>query len=221
MSDMRSDEQQFEIDVENIRVIKTEDAAEILGIAGPTIRNYCQELEKKGYPFRKAENGARLFTPDNLVDIKDIFRLVKEKKIGKETAIDIVAMRRLGKKEGKSPIQQASDSNDKGLPVEEIQNLHHEIRYIRESMQGLEEAAAALASRKQMDYLLEKIEGFMDSYMETIKSNQGMLEEYVKTKKENDELKETTKEMIEYIRSQKDKKPGILDRLLGRGKEKD
>lgn len=151
-----------ELEIDEFKLLKTQDIAQNLGIAESTVRKYCQLLADQGYQFRRDETGARIYTDHDQVALLELMKLRKEGKVGLDVACEIVATRRKSRKgtvnvnkENVAPTQNVQPLENKGfendskdLMVQNITELTHEIRYMKDNF----------VTKEQVNYLVQLVE---------------------------------------------------------------
>lgn len=156
-----------ELEIEEYRLLKTQDIARNLGIAESTVRKYCQNLAEKGYDFRRDETGARVYTDHDQVSLLELMKLRKEGKVGLDVAAEIVATRRKSQNESKninnasvlptqsvhSLVNQGSSEFQQDISLQNITEFMHNIRHIKDN----------LVSKDQLNYLVQSVEKVLDS----------------------------------------------------------
>ncbi|MGR6342646.1 hypothetical protein ACU5CE_33445 [Priestia megaterium] len=68
----------------------TKEVAEILKIATPTVRKYCNLMESNGYVFLRNAYNQRAFLQRDIIVLKKIQELIKQKDISVEQAIKTI-----------------------------------------------------------------------------------------------------------------------------------
>jgi DNA-binding transcriptional MerR regulator len=93
------------MNIDEHKVLKTNDIAKNLGIAESTVRKYCKEMEKAGYSFRKDETGARVYLENDQTAIFNLINLRKKSGVSLNMAADIVATRSENSYRPTQPVQ--------------------------------------------------------------------------------------------------------------------
>jgi DNA-binding transcriptional MerR regulator len=168
------------------KTIKTNELAEKLQIKPPTVRKYCQELEKSGYSFMKDDTGARVF---RIKDENVLFQLIRlrEQGVSLESAADAVAIR----------------NHDENAPVSAIQDVRPSV------IRNLGSAIEA-----QTRYIEEKLGEFAENTRELKKQNEDLQDLINKQSEEFlnqiSDLKATLNDLLKSQQEEKSKKKRFL-----------
>jgi DNA-binding transcriptional MerR regulator len=195
-----------ELEIEPFVQLKTQDIAENLGIAESTVRKYCQVLEEKGYQFRRDETGTRIYTDHDQVALLELIKLRKEAKMALDVAADIVVTRRVRKISDVSPTQSVQPLKNQGFSMQNMEQLTHEIRYIKEN----------LVSREQVNYLIQTVEKVLDTNTELLRKLNESEKQKEEIEKENRVLKQKLDVAVEILQrlDEKKEKKGFWQRLF-------
>lgn len=186
------------IEVEDYVVLRTTDIADNLDIGESTVRKYCGVLEKKGYNFRRDENGGRVYTDRDQVALLELMKLRKEAKMALDVAADVVATRRRERKTDVAATQVVQPSSEQVLMSEALKIVRDEMRSINDfrnemtlmkndTRELLEGVKTIIEDRKQYQEGLQRALEMIDKLDDKLK------EETIKNKtlkREIEELKE-------------------------------
>lgn len=155
------------------KTIKTNELAEKLNIKPPTVRKYCQELEKSGYSFMKDDTGARIF---KVKDENVLFQLVRlrDQGVSLESAADAIAIRNQGENDSISAIQDVRPSIIRNLG----EAIEAQTRYIEEKMTDFTEQQRTL--QKQNEDLQDLIQKQREDFQNQMEELKGSLDNLVK-----------------------------------------
>jgi DNA-binding transcriptional MerR regulator len=159
------------------KTIKTNELAEKLQIKPPTVRKYCQELEKSGYSFMKDDTGARVF---RVKDENVLFQLIRlrEQGVSLESAADAVAIRNHDENASISAIQDVRPSVIRNLGGA----IEAQTRYIEEKMGEFAENTREL--KKQNEDLQDLINKQSEEFLDQISDLKVSLNELIKSQQE-------------------------------------
>jgi hypothetical protein len=139
----------------------TKEVAEILKIATPTVRKYCNLMESNGYVFLRNAYNQRAFLQRDIIVLKKIQELIKQKDISVEQAIKTIV--------SDIPSNQLTPSittidNSKDDELQQIMTEIEEIKRDNEQLQTtLEEFKNLMITQqeqilKQQEYIAASIE---------------------------------------------------------------
>jgi biotin operon repressor len=207
MNDVRDQE----IEIEEYKQLKTTDIAANLNIAESTVRKYAQTLEKQGYQFRKDPTLGRLYSNIDELAINELIKLRKDGKVGLDMAAEIVATRRNQQNTNVSPTRNVQPTQSNDIAMQDINELMHDIRYIKENHM----------TKEQMNYFMDSVAKMMDTNTDLLRRLDKAEKAREKADAENIIFKEKLDIAIDYInRSEdertKEKGKGFLGRLFGK-----
>jgi len=139
----------------------TKEVAEMLKIATPTVRKYCNLMESNGYVFLRNAYNQRAFLQRDIIVLKKIQELIKQKDISVEQAIKTIV--------SDIPSNQLIPSittidNNKDNELKQIMTEIEEIKRDNEQLQTtLEEFKKLMVTQqeqilKQQEYIAASIE---------------------------------------------------------------
>lgn len=139
----------------------TKEVAEILKIATPTVRKYCNLMESNGYVFLRNAYNQRAFLQRDIIVLKKIQELIKQKDISVEQAIKTIVSD-IPSNQLTPSITTIDDSKDNEL--QQIMTEIEEIKRDNEQLQTtLEEFKKLMITQqeqilKQQEYIAASIE---------------------------------------------------------------
>jgi DNA-binding transcriptional MerR regulator len=178
----------------------SKEVADLLKVAGSTMRKWCLALEDKGYKFTRGANNSRVFYDRDILLLRRLKSLVQENKMALDTSVKLVLStfeedrRTKAVHEENAVTQDVTVSNDND-------HEHVLLTKVLEKLERMEEFNRTLVSR------LEQRDKYIDEQLH----------------KRNEDITKALREMIETKKliasSQEEKKEenkGFFARLFGK-----
>jgi len=142
----------------NEKAYWSKEVADVLQVAGSTMRKWCLALEDKGYKFDRGANNSRVFYNEDILALRRLKELVQDKKMALDVSVNLVIStfeedtRTRGVHEENTVTQDVTVSNDSG----------HErvlLNQVLDKLEQMEEFNRTLASQleKQNKYIEEQL----------------------------------------------------------------
>ncbi|MGR6342602.1 DUF3967 domain-containing protein [Priestia megaterium] len=74
----------------NEKAYWSKEVADVLQVAGSTMRKWCLALEDKGYKFDRGANNSRVFYNQDILALRRLKELVQDKKMALDTSVSLV-----------------------------------------------------------------------------------------------------------------------------------
>lgn len=168
----------------------SKEVADLLNVAGSTMRKWCLALEDKGYKFTRGANNSRVFYDRDILLLRRLKSLVQENKMALDTSIKLVLStfeedrRTEAVHEENAVTKDVTVSNSNG-------NEHVLMTQVLEKLERMEEFNRTLSSQleKQNKYIEEQLhkrdEHIMSALRETMETRKLIAASQEEKKEEN------------------------------------
>jgi type II secretory pathway predicted ATPase ExeA len=142
----------------------SKEVAEMLKIATPTVRKYCNLMESNGYVFLRNGYNQRAFIQRDIIVLKKIQELIKQKDISVEQAIKTIVSDIPSNQLTPSTTVIENDDNELSQIItrlgEEVNELRNDNEYLKETLDEFRKLMTTQQEQilKQQEYIAASIE---------------------------------------------------------------